>query len=55
MDAPVGNTLLNSGDGQMNRTENSEQLLQIYAKNENLRKHALAVEICVRAYAREVC
>jgi putative nucleotidyltransferase with HDIG domain len=28
-------------------------LLCEYAKNENLRKHALAVEACVRAYARK--
>jgi len=29
------------------------QLLCEYTKNENLRKHALAVEACVRAYARK--
>jgi len=28
-------------------------LLSEYTKNENLRKHALAVEACVRAYARK--
>ena len=28
-------------------------LLCEYTKNENLRKHALAVEACVRAYARK--
>lgn len=28
-------------------------LLSEYTQNENLRKHALAVEICVRAYARK--
>ncbi len=28
-------------------------LLCEYTKNENLRKHALAVEVCVRAYARK--
>jgi putative nucleotidyltransferase with HDIG domain len=28
-------------------------LLSEYTENENLRKHALAVEICVRAYARK--
>ena len=36
----------------MNRTE-AWYLLCEYTKNENLRKHALAVEICVRAYARK--
>ena len=29
------------------------ELLCEYTKNENLRKHALAVEACVRAYARK--
>jgi putative nucleotidyltransferase with HDIG domain len=29
-------------------------LLSEYTKNENLRKHALAVEACVRAYARKL-
>ena len=28
-------------------------LLCEYTKNENLRKHALAVEACMRAYARK--
>ncbi len=28
-------------------------LLAEYTKNENLRKHALAVEVCMRAYARK--
>ncbi len=36
----------------MNRTE-AWDLLCEYTKNENLRKHALAVEACVRAYARK--
>ncbi|HEV2493281.1 MAG TPA: HD domain-containing protein [Terriglobia bacterium] len=30
------------------------ELLAEYTKNENLRKHALAVEACVRAYARKL-
>jgi putative nucleotidyltransferase with HDIG domain len=30
------------------------ELLCEYTKNENLRKHALAVEACVRAYARKL-
>ena len=29
-------------------------LLCEYTQNENLRKHALAVEACVRAYARKL-
>ena len=29
------------------------ELLCEYTKNENLRKHAMAVEVCVRAYARK--
>ena len=29
------------------------ELLCEYTKNESLRKHALAVEACVRAYARK--
>jgi len=36
----------------MDRTE-AWNLLCAYTKNENLRKHALAVEACVRAYARK--
>ena len=32
--------------------EEAWELLCEYTKNENLRKHALAVEACVRAYAR---
>ncbi len=36
----------------MNRDE-AWSLLCEYTKNENLRKHALAVEACVRAYARK--
>ena len=36
----------------MNRSE-AWNLLCEYTKNENLRKHALAVEACVRAYARK--
>jgi len=36
----------------MNRDE-AWNLLCEYTKNENLRKHALAVEACVRAYARK--
>jgi putative nucleotidyltransferase with HDIG domain len=36
----------------MNRTE-AWDLLCEYTKNENLRKHALAVGACVRAYARK--
>jgi putative nucleotidyltransferase with HDIG domain len=36
----------------MDRAE-AWNLLCEYAKNENLRKHALAVEACVRAYARK--
>ncbi|MBZ5563574.1 MAG: HDIG domain-containing protein [Acidobacteriia bacterium] len=36
----------------MNRDE-AWGLLCEYTKNENLRKHALAVEACVRAYARK--
>lgn len=36
----------------MNRSE-AWDLLCEYTKNENLRKHALAVEACVRAYARK--
>jgi putative nucleotidyltransferase with HDIG domain len=36
----------------MDRTEAWNLLCQ-YTKNENLRKHALAVEACVRAYARK--
>jgi putative nucleotidyltransferase with HDIG domain len=36
----------------MDRSE-AWNLLCEYAKNENLRKHALAVEACVRAYARK--
>ncbi|HLW80289.1 MAG TPA: HDIG domain-containing protein, partial [Terriglobia bacterium] len=30
------------------------ELLTEYTQNENLRKHALAVEACVRAYARKL-
>lgn len=33
--------------------ESAWELLCEYTKNENLRKHALAVETCVRAYARK--
>jgi putative nucleotidyltransferase with HDIG domain len=33
--------------------EDSWKLLCEYTQNENLRKHALAVEACVRAYARK--
>lgn len=33
--------------------ESAWELLCEYTKNENLRKHALAVEACVRAYARK--
>ena len=36
----------------MDRAE-AWELLSEYTKNENLRKHALAVEACVRAYARK--
>jgi putative nucleotidyltransferase with HDIG domain len=36
----------------MNRSE-AWDLLCEYTKNENLRKHALAVEACLRAYARK--
>jgi len=36
----------------MNRSE-AWDLLCEYTKNENLRKHALAVEACMRAYARK--
>ena len=36
----------------MNREE-AWELLGEYTKNENLRKHALAVEVCVKAYARK--
>jgi putative nucleotidyltransferase with HDIG domain len=36
----------------MNRSE-AWNLLCEYTKNENLRKHALAVEACVRAYAQK--
>jgi len=36
----------------MNRQEAWELLCE-YTQNENLRKHALAVEACVRAYARK--
>lgn len=36
----------------MNREE-TWQLLCEYTKNENLRRHALAVEACMRAYARK--
>jgi putative nucleotidyltransferase with HDIG domain len=36
----------------MNREE-AWKLLCEYTKNENLRKHALAVEACVKAYARK--
>jgi len=34
--------------------EEAWQLLCEYTQNENLRKHALAVEACVRAYARKL-
>ena len=37
----------------MNREE-AWNILCEYTKNENLRKHALAVEACVRAYARKL-
>jgi putative nucleotidyltransferase with HDIG domain len=37
----------------MNR-ESAWNLLCEYTKNENLRKHALAVEACMRAYARKL-
>ncbi|MGO8735812.1 MAG: HD domain-containing protein [Terriglobia bacterium] len=37
----------------MDRSE-AWNLLCEYTKNENLRKHALAVEACVRAYARKL-
>ena len=33
--------------------EEAWTLLCEYTQNENLRKHALAVEACVRAYARK--
>jgi putative nucleotidyltransferase with HDIG domain len=36
----------------MDRTE-AWNLLCEYTKNENLRKHALAVEVCLRAYAQK--
>ena len=36
----------------MDRSE-AWNLLCEYTKNENLRKHALAVEVCVRSYARK--
>jgi len=36
----------------MNRSEAWELLCE-YTKNENLRKHALAVEACLRAYAKK--
>lgn len=35
------------------RREEAWKLLCEYTQNENLRKHALAVEACVRAYARK--
>ena len=34
--------------------EEAWELLCEYTQNENLRKHALAVEACVRAYARKL-
>lgn len=34
--------------------EDAWKLLCAYTQNENLRKHALAVEACVRAYARKL-
>jgi len=41
--------------GELHRMDRTEawNLLCQYTKNENLRKHALAVEACVRAYARK--
>lgn len=43
---------LKAKGGKLNREE-SWQLLCEYTKNENLRRHALAVEACMRAYARK--
>jgi putative nucleotidyltransferase with HDIG domain len=39
--------------GNLPSREETWQLLCKYTQNENLRKHALAVEACVRAYARK--
>jgi putative nucleotidyltransferase with HDIG domain len=42
----------NPGGGNMDREE-AWNLLCEYTKNENLRRHGLAVEACMRAYARK--
>jgi putative nucleotidyltransferase with HDIG domain len=39
-------------EGELMDRETTWNLLCDYTKNENLRKHALAVEACMRAYAR---
>ena len=38
---------------QINRIDDGWKLLTEYTKSESLRKHALAVEACMRAYARK--
>src|SRR5690348_18369656 len=39
--------------GNLPSRDDAWKLLCEYTQNENLRKHALAVESCVRAYARK--
>src|SRR5262252_7508748 len=41
------------GDFHMPSRDDAWQLLAEYTQSESLRKHALAVEACVRAYARK--
>src|SRR6202043_619998 len=42
-----------TGEAAMPTRDDAWTLLCEYTQNENLRKHALAVEACVRAYARK--
>src|SRR5580658_1128480 len=52
--SPRFDSAINSKRGKMPNHEESWNLLCEYTQSESLRKHALAVEACVRAYARKL-